>query len=200
MAEHVTDALPKGAVSVVPAVPGALQTIEVHDPAGYLKFAVPFIAAGIVTFQAVYGHGNMLFVVLSIVVALAQAFLTWSTSNADSGFAKLGKFWVNVAGTLAQAVLAVVGSGGDLAHITPQQWAAVALAALSALGVGILPNTAPTKLVTVPTGAGVPDISSLPPVEPEPAPFSDPSATIAPADFPSGVHVVQEAPPAPDAS
>lgn len=185
MAEHEATTPPPGAVAIVPNVPGALQTVTVQDPLHYLKFIVPFLAAGIITFQAVYGHGNMLFVVLSIVVAIAQAIGTYFARNAASGFWSVAKFWVNVIGTIAQSVLAVVGAGGDVLDITPQQWAAIALAALSALGVLALPNTSATKIITTPAPVGSYSLDSWTPAatpaapDPEPVPstFTHPAGT-----------------------
>lgn len=134
-------------------------------PSQYTKFIVPLITAGLTTYIAVTGTGSNLFVLLSILIAIAQAVGTFRVGNADTGFLKYAKFWVGVLATVLQAVLLLVGNFGNLGAVTPVQWAGVALALIGAIGTGVLPNTPlsaivgqvePVEIPTVGPGLSIP--------------------------------------------
>ena len=109
-------------------------------PSQYTKFIVPLIGAALTAFIGVTGKGSGLFIGLTIAVAVIQAFATLQIGNSESGLGKYAKFWVNVAGVLVQGILALVGPSLGLGDVTAVQWAGIALAVVSALGVVGLPN------------------------------------------------------------
>jgi len=175
MADHTSTPAVRGAVTST-NIGGGYAEILTQNVSHYAKFLVPLISAALITFQQLYGHGTALFIVLSIAIAIGQAIATYRFSQGSSIGTSL-KFWANVIGTVAQAILLLIGSGGDIADITPIGWATVGLAALSALGVAVIPNGPQFSQQIV--QAGLPD-----PVTGENivTPIAAPAAPTAPGD------------------
>lgn len=108
--------------------------------AHYAKMIVPLIGAALITFQQLNGHGSLLFVGLSIAVAVLAAAGTARVGNTDTGPLQYAKAIVNVVALVLQGVIAVLGAHGHLDDVTAAQWTAIALTLLQALGVGYIPN------------------------------------------------------------
>lgn len=138
MAEHTLSTPDRGAVSVTDVGGGYVEVVY-QNLAHYAKFIPALAAAALTTFVQISGHGNSLFIALSILVAILQAYATYQFSAGDRVLNSL-KFWTNIIAVVLQGILVVVGSGGNLADITGVQWATIGLAALSALGVAVIPN------------------------------------------------------------
>ena len=163
--EATTSTTIRGAIAVRPAVPGYVEVLE-QNLMHYAKLFGPIVVAALIAFRASYGHGNSLFVLLSIAIAVAAA------AN-EKWYASL-KFWVGVLATVAQAVLAIVGADGRLADLTPTDWSNVGLAAAGAIWTVLIPNAAQftQKVIADPNGvydiasAGVPDPQQLEPRAP----------------------------------
>lgn len=174
MATHqaTSSSLPAGAVSAQtsPYAPGYVE-IAYQNISHYAKFLVPLISAALITYKQVDGHGNGLFVGLSILIAVLAALGTWGLAAHEKWYLSL-KFWVNVLAVIAQGVLAIVGTDGSLTTLTPQDWTTIGLAAISALGVVIIPNGPKISQQVISSNTnGVYDVSSLPPLaDPLPAP------------------------------
>ncbi|MDN4598448.1 hypothetical protein [Leifsonia virtsii] len=166
--EATTSTTVRGAIAVRPAVPGYVEVLE-QNVMHYAKLFGPIIVAALIAFKASYGHGNSLFVMLSIAIAVSAAIATWGLAANEKWYASL-KFWVGVLATAAQAVLAIVGADGRLADLTPTDWSNVGLAAAGAIWTVLIPNAAQftQKVIADPNGvydiasAGVPDPQSLP--------------------------------------
>lgn len=139
-AEHEATKLMGGTVASTdsPVDPNYTEVIH-RDPSYYTKFILALAAAAGATFVQLSGHGNTLFLVLSIIIAVLQAFLTYQFSAGDRVLTSL-KFWANIVAVVAQGILALVGAGGDLGDITQTQWVTIGLSVISALGVAVLPN------------------------------------------------------------
>lgn len=182
MAEHEATTLPiGGAVSELNVGGGYVEVVS-QNIGYYAKFLVPLISAALITFTQLSGHGSGWFMALSILVAAAQAYATYQFP-ANEVWAKSLKFWINVVGVVAQAILAVIGSGGNIGDITSVQWATIGLAILTALGVVVIPNGAQYSTHVIQAGApdartgvyGVTNLNEPPaalPVDPD-SPFAD---------------------------
>lgn len=121
-----------------PVAPGYVE-VTYQNLSHYTKFIPALAAAAGTVFVQLNGKGNTLFIVLSILIAVLQAFGTYQFGAGDKVL-NSGKFWTNILAVVAQAVLAIVGSGGNLGDITSTQWVTIGLTVLGTLGVGILPN------------------------------------------------------------
>lgn len=137
MAEHEATPI-AGAVAVVNTEGGYTEVLE-QNLAHYTKFIPALLAAAGTAFVQLSGHGNTLFLVLSIAIAVLQALATYQFSAGDRVLNSM-KFWANVVAVALQGVLAIVGTGGNLADVTATQWVTIGLSILSTLGVAILPN------------------------------------------------------------
>jgi hypothetical protein len=163
---------------------GGYLEIQEQNLAHYTKFVPALLAAAGTTFVQLSGHGNTLFLVLSIAIAVLAAYGTYQFSAGDKVL-NSAKFWTNVVAVVLQGVLAIVGSGGNLSDITHVQWVTIGLSVLSALGVSILPNAAQYSMKVVQTGAPDPvtgmkivtplasPTSSDPTTQPQSPPYSD---------------------------
>lgn len=143
------------------AVPAAVATTNIgggyvevleQNVGHYAKLMGPIVVAALVSFNATYGHGNGLFMLLSIVIAVAAAVGTWAAAASETWYTSL-KFWVGVVATVAQAVLIIVGNNGDLSLLTPADWSNVGLQAAGVIWAVLIPNQSKYSQKVVQVGA-----------------------------------------------
>lgn len=151
MAEHEAAPVVNGAVATT-NIGGGYVELQEQSLAHYTKFIPVLLAAAGTTFVQLSGHGNTLFMVLSVAIAILQAYGTYQFSAGDRVL-NSAKFWTNIAAVVAQGILAIVGAGGNIGDVTNTQWVAIGLAVLSSLGVAVLPNAAQFNQKVIQVGA-----------------------------------------------
>lgn len=117
----------------------------------YTKTIVGLVVAGLIALQQALDGGSLLFVILSVVIAIAAAAATAAFGNTETGVMRYLALIIHVAGVVAQAILAVVGTTLGFSDVSYAQWITVVLQALAATGVVSLPNSkAATPTSTTP--------------------------------------------------
>jgi len=113
----------------------------VELPSKYAKAIVAILTAGVSVVVTAMGD-NVLDgpELVGVAIAVLTAVGVYLVPNLSSGAAKYAKAIVAIVGTVLQAALPLLTEG----DITATGWLLILLAALGALGVGVVPNTVPT--------------------------------------------------------
>jgi len=112
----------------------------VELPSKYAKAIVAIVTAVLTVFATALIDGNVDTLELAnIGVAFLTAFGVYAVPNFQQHVGAWLKLVVAFAGTALQALIPFLVEG----TVTPAQWLLVAIAALGALGVGIVPNVTP---------------------------------------------------------
>jgi hypothetical protein len=133
--------------NITPAPGTTFEPVEL--PSKYAKAIVGILTAVlgvvIVAFDDnVVSQAELLNIGIYLLVAIG----VYLVPNLPSRTGNALKFWIAVLGILLQAVAGVVTDG-----ITPNEWLLVLLAALGAVGVGVVPNVNKVQVITGPETA-----------------------------------------------
>ena len=111
----------------------------------YAKFALMVLAAGASAAIAALADNQLSQPeAVNIVIAALGAAVVFTAPNVPG---HLYVKWSLAAATAAATALATFIGVGGIAAVTPSEWVQVALAAIGALGVAFVPNSAPAPTV-----------------------------------------------------
>ncbi|WP_022886349.1 hypothetical protein [Glaciibacter superstes] len=109
----------------------------------YAKAIGQIIAAAVIILVAALSDGVISPVeFVNIIIALFTAAGVYLVPNLDTGIRAYAKAIVSVIGAALAALVLILSPGIGFGQVALADWLTVALAALAALGIGIVPNAA----------------------------------------------------------
>jgi len=107
----------------------------------YAKAIGQILAAALVILVAALSDGTISPVeFVNIMIAIVTAAGVYLVPNLDSGIAKYAKAIVSLVGAALAALVLILSPGIGFDQVTLADWLTVLLAALAAIGIGIVPN------------------------------------------------------------